>query len=66
VPRVVAAVLALLAGCTPAHDARWAEDYLIRDPLGADAGEAFRLLVVQAQAPVLRVRPRFNTVVDMY
>jgi hypothetical protein len=51
-------------GCAPAHDVGWARTYLERDPTGPEAGEAFGLLwrskdVIQAAAPVLRVRPRF-------
>ncbi len=58
--RLVAAVLALLAGCAPAHDSEWARSYLEKDPLGPRAGEAFRALwsakaETAARAPVLPI-----------
>jgi hypothetical protein len=66
--RLTAALLAALlgAGCA-LRDKDWAEAYLARDPLGPDAGEAFRKLLpgpVLAQVPVLRVRPDFTA--EMY
>jgi hypothetical protein len=65
--RTIAAVLAALLGapgCAP-RTADWAAAYLEKDPLGPEAGEAFRLLIPGKPLPP-QARVDFHTIAEMY